>query len=87
MGIETQIFFFRIEKTLEFKETSLGLLLHLPCDPHIHYRMHVHIDMLQYIETLHIDKVLMMMKADKLGWAGPGAGQEQTMSRPGAGCI
>ena len=23
-------------------------------------------------------KVLMMMKAAKLGWAGPGAGQEQT---------
>ena len=67
MGIETQIFFFRIEKTLEFKETSLGLLLHLPCDPHIHYRMHIHIDMLQYIEALRIDKVLMMMKAAKLG--------------------
>ena len=30
-------------------------------------------------------KVLMMMKAAKLGWAGSGAGQEQTMSRPGAG--
>ena len=30
-------------------------------------------------------KVLMMMKAAKLGWAGPGAGQEQTMSRPGVG--
>ena len=29
-------------------------------------------------------KVLMMMKAAKLGWAGSGAGQEQTMSRPGA---
>ena len=27
----------------------------------------------------------MMMKAAKLGWAGPGARQEQTMSRPGAG--
>ena len=27
----------------------------------------------------------MMMKAAKLGWAGPGAEQEQTMSRPGAG--
>ena len=27
----------------------------------------------------------MMMKAAKLGWAGPGAGQEQTMRRPGAG--
>ena len=25
-------------------------------------------------------KVLMMMKAAKLGWAGSGAGQEQTMS-------
>ncbi len=30
-------------------------------------------------------KVLMMMKAAKLGWAGSGAGQEQTMSRPGEG--
>ena len=30
-------------------------------------------------------KVLMMMKAAKLGWAGSGAGQEQTMGRPGAG--
>ena len=30
-------------------------------------------------------KVLMMMKAAKLGWAGSGAGQEQTMSRPGTG--
>ena len=30
-------------------------------------------------------KVLMMMKAAKLGWAGPGAGQEQTKSRPGVG--
>ena len=30
-------------------------------------------------------KVLMMMKAAKLGWAGPGAGQEQTRSRVGAG--
>ncbi len=30
-------------------------------------------------------KVLMMMKAAKLGWAGPGAGEEQTTSRPGAG--
>ena len=29
-------------------------------------------------------KVLLMIKAAKLGWAGPGAGQEQTMSRPGA---
>ena len=29
-------------------------------------------------------KVLIMMKAAKLGWAGPGTGQEQTMSRPGA---
>ena len=28
---------------------------------------------------------VMMMKAAKLGWAGPGAGQEQTMSRPRAG--
>ena len=28
-------------------------------------------------------KALMMMKAAKLGWAGSGAGQEQTMSRPG----
>ena len=27
----------------------------------------------------------MMMKAAKLGWAGSGAGQEQTMNRPGAG--
>ena len=27
----------------------------------------------------------MMMKAAKLGWAGSGAGQEQTMSRPRAG--
>ena len=27
----------------------------------------------------------MMMKAVKLGWAGPGAEQEQTMSKPGAG--
>ena len=27
-----------------------------------------------------------MLKATKLGWAGPGARQEQTMSRPGAGC-
>ncbi len=32
-----------------------------------------------------IRKVLMMMKAAKLGWAGPGAEQEQTMSWPGAG--
>merc|ERR1712212_1075822 len=30
-------------------------------------------------------KVLMMMKAAKLGWAGSGAGQVQTMGRPGAG--
>ena len=30
-------------------------------------------------------KVLMMMKAAKQGWAGTGAGPEQTMSRPGAG--
>ncbi len=30
-------------------------------------------------------KALMMMKAAKLGWAGLEAGQEQTMSRPGAG--
>ena len=30
-------------------------------------------------------KVLMMMKAAKLGWAGSGPGQEQTMSRPGPG--
>ena len=30
-------------------------------------------------------KVLMMMKAAKLEWAGSEAGQEQTMSRPGAG--
>ena len=29
-------------------------------------------------------KVLMMMKAVKLGWAGPGSGQEQGRSRPGA---
>ena len=29
--------------------------------------------------------LMMMMKAAKLGWAGPGAGQEQTMGRPGAG--
>ena len=29
-------------------------------------------------------KVLMMMKAAKLGWVGPVAGQEQTMNRPGA---
>ena len=29
--------------------------------------------------------LMMMMKAAKLGWAGPGAGQEQTMSRPAAG--
>ncbi len=29
-------------------------------------------------------KVLMMMKATKLGWAGPGAGQKQGRSRPGA---
>ena len=29
--------------------------------------------------------VLMMMKAAKLGLAGPGAGQEQTRSRPGVG--
>ena len=29
--------------------------------------------------------LMMMMKAAKLGWAGPGAGQEQTMSRPRAG--
>ena len=27
----------------------------------------------------------MMMKVAKLGWAGSGAGQEQTMSRPGEG--
>ena len=26
----------------------------------------------------------VLMKAAKLGWAGPGAGQEQTMSRAGA---
>ena len=30
-------------------------------------------------------KVLMMMKVAKLGWAGSGAGQEQTMNRPRAG--
>ena len=30
-------------------------------------------------------KVLMMMKAAKLGWAGSEAGQEQTLNRPGAG--
>ena len=30
-------------------------------------------------------KVLTMMKAAKLGWSGPGVGQEPTMSRPGAG--
>ena len=30
-------------------------------------------------------KALMMMKAAKLGWAGSGARQEQTMSRPEAG--
>ena len=30
-------------------------------------------------------KVLMMKKAAKLGWAGSGAGQEQTMNRPRAG--
>ena len=30
-------------------------------------------------------KVLMMMKAAKIEWAGSGTGQEQTMSRPGAG--
>ena len=29
-------------------------------------------------------KVLMMMKAAKLGWAGPGAGQEQDRNRAGA---
>ena len=29
--------------------------------------------------------VSMMMKAAKLGWAGPGARQEKTISRPGAG--
>ena len=29
--------------------------------------------------------MMMMMKAVKLGWAGPGATQEQSMSRPGAG--
>ena len=28
---------------------------------------------------------MMMMKAAKLGWTGPKAGQEQTKSRPGAG--
>ena len=27
--------------------------------------------------------LMMMMKAAKLGWAGPGAGQEQSRSRPG----
>ena len=30
-------------------------------------------------------KVLMMMKAAKLGWPRPRAWQEQAMSRPGAG--
>ena len=30
-------------------------------------------------------KVLMMMKAAKLGWTVSGAKQEQTTSRPGAG--
>ena len=30
-------------------------------------------------------RVLMMIKAAKLGWARPGAGQEQTMSRLVAG--
>ena len=29
-------------------------------------------------------KVVMMMKAAKLGWAVSGAGQEQTMSKPRA---
>ena len=28
---------------------------------------------------------MMMMKAAKLGWAGPGAGLEQNKSRAGAG--
>ena len=30
-------------------------------------------------------KMLMMMKAEKMEWARSGTGQEQTMSRPGAG--
>ena len=30
-------------------------------------------------------KVLMMMKAAKAGWAGAGAGKEQSWSREGAG--
>ena len=30
-------------------------------------------------------EVLMIMKAAKLGWVGSRVGQEQTMSRPGAG--
>ena len=30
-------------------------------------------------------KVLLLMKNAKLEWAGPGAGEEQTMGRPGAG--
>ena len=42
MGMETQIFFFRIEKNpYVYKETSLGLLQHHPCEPHIHYRMQI----------------------------------------------
>ena len=28
--------------------------------------------------------LMIMLKAANLGWAGPGAGQEKTMSRPGA---
>ena len=42
MGIETYILFFRIENSPKvLKETSLRLLLYLPCDPHIHYRRHI----------------------------------------------
>ena len=37
-----------------------------------------------YCRTEKSCKVLMTMKAAKMGWVGPGAGQEQTMSRPGA---
>ncbi len=29
--------------------------------------------------------MMIVMKAAKVGWAGPGVGQEQTMSRPEAG--
>ena len=51
----------------------------------IYYQKHVNTIKGGYRRAEKSHKVLMMMKAAKLGWAGPGAGQEQTMSRPGVG--